>query len=99
MLEFSWAHLTGDTVYKVGVCSPPCPPWSKAAVVPRGFRRRDGALAPLAVALLPLVGCKTSALENLSGLLQHDHWHVVNVWIASWNLTSRGPRFLTWLML
>ena len=85
-------------MYKVGVCSHPCPPWSKAAVASLGFRRRDGALTPLAVALLPLVGCKTSALENLSGLLQHDHWHVVNVWIASWNLTSRGPRFLTWLL-
>ena len=83
MLEFSWAHLTGDTVYKVGVCSPPCPPWSKAAVVPRGFRRRDGALTPLAVALLSLVGGKAFALENMSGLLQHDHWHVVKGWIAT----------------
>ena len=70
-------------MYKVGVCSHPCPPWSKAAVASLGFRRRDGALTPLAVALLSLVGGKAFALENMSGLLQHDHWHVVKGWIAT----------------
>lgn len=70
-------------MYKVGVCSHPCPPWSKAAVASPGFRRRDGTLTPLAVALLSLVGGKTFALENMSGPLQHDHWHVVKGRIAT----------------
>ena len=53
----------------------------------------------IAVALLLLVGCMPFALKDRLGLLQHDHGRVLKGWIASWNLTSGGPRFLTWLFL
>eukprot|EP00435_Cladocopium_sp_Y103_P010479 s2347_g2.t1 len=94
VMEFSWAHLLGMVQYEIGVCSPPCPPWSKASVSPPGLRRRDGALTPLAIALLALIGCKVVCMENVSGMIQHDHWMVIKRWIAHWGLDLRWSKVL-----
>eukprot|EP00435_Cladocopium_sp_Y103_P066489 s149_g28.t1 len=94
ILELSWVHLLGTVEYEFGVCSPPCPPWSNASVSPPGLRRRDGALSPLAIALLALIGCKVVCLENVSGMTQHDHWGVIKRWIAYWNLDLRWAKVL-----
>eukprot|EP00435_Cladocopium_sp_Y103_P038186 s342_g10.t1 len=94
IMEFSWVHLLGTVEYEIGVCSPPCPPWSNASVSPPGLRRKDGALTPLAIALLALIGCKVLCLENVSGMALHDHWSVIKRWISHWGFDLRWAKTL-----
>ena len=77
ILEFEWVHLLCQCFFDLGICSPPCPPWSKVVASPPGLRRNDGAFIPLAVALMVLVSCRAFCLENMVGLMQHEHLHVV----------------------
>ena len=81
LLEFDWAHLSGRQTFEIGLASPPCPPWSKAAVNPPGLRRKDGILTPAAIAMFALLGCKVMCLENVAGLFQHSNWRTVTEWI------------------
>ena len=63
ILEFEWVHLLGQCFFDLGICSPPCPPWSKVVASSPGLRRNDGAFIPLAVALMVLVSCRASVLR------------------------------------
>ena len=94
VMEFSWIHLTGRHRLDLGVCSPPCPPWSKAAASPPGLRRKDGALTPAAIAFMALLGCKVFCLENVSGLVQHEHWKVILEWLVFWGFDLRWAKCL-----
>ena len=77
ILEFEWVHLLGQCFFDLGICSPPCPPWFKVVASSPGLRRNDGAFIPLAVALMVLVSCRAFCLENMVGLMQHEHLRVV----------------------
>ena len=77
VLKFDCIHLTGQDDVDIGVCSPPCLPWSKAFLNASGLRRKDGTLTPVSIALLALMGCQVICLENVAGLLQHPHWKLV----------------------
>ena len=94
VMEFSWIHLTGRHRLDLGVCSPPCPPWSKAAASPPGLRRKDGVLTPAAIAFMALLGCKVFCLENVSGLVQHEHWKVILEWLVFWGFDLRWAKCL-----
>ena len=94
VLELSWVHLLGKNCVDVGVCSPPCPPWSKALASPPGLRRKDGALTPAAIALMALFGCKVFCLENVSGLTQHVHWKIMLEWLVFWGFDLRWAKCL-----
>lgn len=88
MMEFGWVHLAGTTQYPIGVASPPCPPWSKAALNPPGLRRKDGNLTPASI------GCRVICLENVAGLAQHPHWNVIRDWLAFWKYDLRWHKCL-----
>ena len=94
MMEFGWVHLAGTTQYPIGVASPPCPPWSKAALNPPGLRRKDGNLTPASIAILALFGCRVICLENVAGLAQHPHWNVIRHWLAFWKYDLRWHKCL-----
>ena len=77
VLKFDWIHVTGQDDVDIGVCSPPCLPWSKACLNAPGLRRKDGTLTPVSIALLALMGCQVICLENVAGVLRHPHWKLV----------------------
>ena len=74
VLKFDWILVTSHDDVDIGVCSPPCLPWSKACLNAPGLRRKDGTLSPFSIALLALMGCQVIFLENVAGVLQHPHW-------------------------
>ena len=94
LMEFGWVLLAGNMQYPIGVSSPPCPPWSKAALNPPGLRRKDGNLTPASIAVMALFGCRVLCLENVAGLTQHPHWGVIRDWLAFWNYDLRWQNCL-----
>eukprot|EP00435_Cladocopium_sp_Y103_P037996 s1003_g10.t1 len=92
--DFSWVHLLGCGLVEMGVALPPCPPWSVASVSAPGLRRNDGCLTPFAIALLALVGCKVICIENVSGMIQHPHWPILQQWFQAWKWDLRWTKTL-----
>eukprot|EP00435_Cladocopium_sp_Y103_P051465 s2317_g16.t1 len=92
--DFSWVHLLGCGLVEMGVASPPCPPWSVASESAPGLRRNDGCLTPFAIALLALLGCKVICIENVSGMIQHPHWPVLQQWFQAWKWNLRWTKTL-----
>eukprot|EP00435_Cladocopium_sp_Y103_P073917 s162_g45.t1 len=92
--DFSWVHLLGCEKYEMGVASPPCPPWSAASVSAPGLRRNDGCLTPFAIALLALCGCRVICIENVSGMVHHPHWGIIQQWLRAWKWDLRWSKTL-----
>eukprot|EP00435_Cladocopium_sp_Y103_P059020 s916_g21.t1 len=92
--DFSWAHLLGCGTFEMGVASPPCPPWSAASVSAPGLRRNDGCLTPFAIALLALCGCRVICIENVSGMVHHPHWGIIQQWLQAWKWDLRWSKTL-----
>eukprot|EP00435_Cladocopium_sp_Y103_P052891 s2212_g16.t1 len=90
--DFSWVHLLGCEKYEMGVASPPCPPWSAASVSAPGLRRNDGCLTPFAIALLALCGCRVICIENVSGMVHHPHWGIIQQWLQAWKWDLRWSK-------
>ena len=64
VLKFDWILLISHDEVDIGVCSPPCLPWSKAFLNAPGLRRKDGMLTRASIALLALMGCQVICLET-----------------------------------
>eukprot|EP00438_Fugacium_kawagutii_P019780 Skav228862 [mRNA] locus=scaffold816:103186:109232:- [translate_table: standard] len=96
-----WMTFAARYGCQVIAWSAPCPPWSNANQA-LGLARSDGLTFILTLAILGVMRPRTWVAENVSGLVKHAHWPLIQaviawtgfrvVWKPLLNLSEQAPQ-------